>query len=232
MGGQYERALEGMLPQDFPRNFSRSVVIICHWHAAAGLALWNANYKNGWYDMESVVSIMVIALLVWGVFIYNRLVRDRNRACAAWSDIDVQLKRRYDLIPKLVDAVRHYAAYEKATFSAITELRRQAQSTESVSERAHLESGLGDSLHRLIAVAEQYPQLKANLGFLELQKNLADVEDHVQYARRYYNGSVRNLNTRIDTFPDLLIARSFGFSYASHFELESASERHTPEYRQ
>lgn len=180
--------------------------------------------------MESVVAILIIALLLWAIFIYNRLVRDRNRVHAAWSDIDVQLKRRYDLIPKLVDAVRQYAAYEQATFSAITELRSQAQQTESIMDRARLESGLGESLHRLVAVAEQYPELRANLSFLDLQKNLTDVEDDIQYARRYYNGCVRNLNTRIDTFPDLLIARLFGYRYASLFELETEHERHPPEY--
>lgn len=182
--------------------------------------------------MESFALITVLALLAWTVFIYNRLVRDRNRVAAAWSDIDVQLKRRYDLIPKLVDAVRQYAAYEQATYSAITELRSQAQRADSVSDRARLESGLGVSLHRLVALAEQYPQLKANLGFLDLQSNLTEVEDHIQYARRYYNGSVRNLNTRIDTFPDMLVARPFGFRHAGYFELETEGERQPLRYRQ
>ena len=176
--------------------------------------------------MEGLLSIIILAPLGWAIFIYNRLVRDRNRVSAAWSDIDVQLKRRYDLIPQLVEAVRQYAAYERATLSAVTELRNMAQRSESVSDRAQLESGLGQGLHRLLAVAEQYPDLKANQGFLELQKNLTEVEDQIQYARRYYNGSVRNLNTRIDTFPDLFIARPFGYHHAIYFELETTAERH------
>ncbi len=175
--------------------------------------------------MESLASIIILALIGWAIFIYNRLVRDRNRVHAAWSDIDVQLKRRYDLIPQLVEAVRQYAAYERATLKALTELRNMAQRSESVSDRAQLESGLGKGLHRLIAVAEQYPDLKANEGFLELQENLTEVEDHIQYARRYYNGTVRNLNTRIDTFPDLFIARPLGYVYSSYFELETEGER-------
>jgi len=182
--------------------------------------------------MESLVSIIILALLTWAIFIYNRLVRDRNRVLAAWSDIDVQLKRRYDLIPKLVEAVRQYAAYEQATLTAITELRSQAQHSESVSDRSRLESGLSKGLQHLIAVAEQYPQLKANQGFLGLQKNLTEVENQIQYARRYYNGTVRNLNTRIDTFPDLFIARPFGYRHASYFELESVAEQQSPEISQ
>ncbi|MDH5786005.1 MAG: LemA family protein [Chromatiales bacterium] len=158
-------------------------------------------------------------------------MRDRNRVNAAWSDIDVQLKRRYDLIPQLVEAVRQYAAYERATLSAVIELRNLAQQSDSVSERAEREKVLGKGMHQLIAVAEQYPQLKANESFLELQTNLTDVEDHIQYARRYYNGTVRNLNTRIDTFPDLIIARLFGYRHNSYFELESGQERQPMEIR-
>lgn len=179
--------------------------------------------------MKSLVAMIILALLGWGIFLYNRLVRDNNRVRAAWSDIDVQLKRRYDLIPQLVEAVRQYAAYERATLSAVTELRSLAQRSESVSDRAQLESGLGKGLHQLIAIAEQYPQLKANQGFLELQENLTEVENQIQYARRYYNGTVRNFNTRIDTFPDLFIARPLGFHHASYFELETAAARQPPE---
>jgi len=168
-----------------------------------------------------ICSILAALLAVWGVAIYNLFVRDRNRVLAAWSDIDVQLKRRHDLIPKLVDAVKQYAAYEQATLSTITELRVQAEQTSDVAQLANTESRIGSGLHKLIALAEAYPELKANASFLDLQQQLTDVENHIQYARRYYNGAVRNLNTRIDSFPDTLIARMFRFQPAQYFEMEA-----------
>lgn len=170
--------------------------------------------------METIVTLLLTALLVWGIFIYNRLVRDRNRVQAAWSDIDVQLKRRHDLLPKLVDAVKQYAGYEQATLTTIVELRRRAAAATKIGERGSLESELGTGIQRLLALAEAYPELKANQNFLDLQRNITEVENHIQYARRYYNGSVRNLNTRIDTFPDLLLARTFGYRYAEYFAYE------------
>lgn len=169
----------------------------------------------------TTVTISILIAAIWGVVIYNLFVRDRNRVLAAWSDIDVQLKRRHDLIPKLVDAVKQYASYEQATFSTITELRVQAEKTSDVAELAGTESRIGSGLHKLIALAEAYPDLKANASFLDLQQQLTDVEDHIQYARRYYNGAVRNLNTRIDSFPDTLIARLFRFRPAEYFEMET-----------
>lgn len=171
--------------------------------------------------MEWTVGLLLVGALVWAIAIYNLLVRDRNRVLAAWSDIDVQLKRRHDLIPKLVDAVKQYAAYEQATLSTITELRAQAEQTRDVSDLAAMESRIGSGLHKLLALAEAYPDLKANTSFLDLQHQLTDVENHIQYARRYYNGAVRNLNTRIDSFPDTLIARTFRFQSATYFELEA-----------
>jgi len=171
--------------------------------------------------MEWTVGLLLIGMLGWAIAIYNLLVRDRNRVLAAWSDIDVQLKRRHDLIPKLVDAVKQYAAYEQATLSTITELRAQAEQTRDVSDLAAMESRIGSGLHKLLALAEAYPDLKANTSFLDLQHQLTDVENHIQYARRYYNGAVRNLNTRIDSFPDTLIARTLRFQSATYFELEA-----------
>lgn len=162
------------------------------------------------------------ALLVWAVVIYNRLVRDRNRASAGWSDIDVQLKRRHDLIPKLVAAVQQYASYESSTIAAITELRREAGTREGT-ERARMEGDIGRGLQRLIALAEAYPELRANQSFLALQRDISAVENDIQYSRRYYNGAVRNLNTRIESFPDLILARAFAFRPRDYFELESAS---------
>ena len=178
--------------------------------------------------MGTIVLIAIAALALWGVLLYNRLVRDKNRVLAGWSDIDVQLKRRYDLIPKLVDAVKQYAAYEKATLSAVTELRSRSEQAVSVGDRARLEAALGGGLQRLVAVAERYPELKASANFLALQSDLSDVENHIQYARRYYNGAVRNLNTRIDSFPDLFIARLFNFRPREYFELDTAAEKQPP----
>jgi LemA protein len=181
------------------------------------------------FNMFETVAVLCIGLLVWGVLIYNRLVRDYNRVLAAWSDIDVQLKRRHDLIPKLIDAVRRYATYERATVSAVTELRASSERSLNVGKRARLETALGQGLQRLLAVAERYPELKASAGFLALQENLSQVENYIQYARRYYNGAVRNLNTRIDSFPDMVIARPFGFHPREYFELDTDAERGIPE---
>jgi LemA protein len=172
----------------------------------------------------TTVSILAcVALLVWAVVIYNLLVRDRNRVAAAWSDIDVQLKRRHDLIPKLVESVRAYAGFEQATLARITELRDQGRALEDVASRGPLEGLLGAQLQRLFVLAEAYPDLKANASFLDLQQNVSEVEGHLQHARRYYNGAVRNLNTRIDQFPDLLIARMFSYKHATYFELDEAA---------
>ena len=178
--------------------------------------------------MEIVVLVGLAAILVWGIFIYNRLVGDKNRVLASWSDIDVQLKRRHDLVPKLVDAVRQYAAYESATLSEITDLRARSERSRDVTEIGGVEAELGGRMHRLVALAEAYPDLKADDAFLTLQKDLTDVENNIQYARRYYNGAVRMLNTRIDSFPDTLVAKLFRFIKADYFELDDATERAPP----
>jgi len=176
-----------------------------------------------------ITLILVSALMIWAIVIYNLLVRDRNRTLAAWSDISVQLKRRHDLVPKLVDAVKQYAGYEQATLSAVTELRTRSDQTDNIAEKGRLEAVLGSGLRKLIAIAEDYPDLKADRGFLDLQANLTEVENQIQYSRRYYNGAVRNLNTRIDSFPDLFIARLFGYRYMEYFELDSPAEADSPE---
>jgi len=167
-----------------------------------------------------IPGLILLALCIWAIVLYNLLIRDRNRVLAAWSDIDVQLKRRHDLIPKLVDAVKQYAAYEQATLTAVIELRTNSARTDDVARKGELETELGRNLHRLIALAEAYPDLRADKSFLELQRNLTDVENNIQFARRYYNGAVRNLNTRIDSFPDTLIANLFKFMKAAYFEAE------------
>jgi LemA protein len=172
--------------------------------------------------MEITAGI-VAGLIVWGITIYNKLIRDRNRVLAAWSDIDVQLKRRHDLIPKLVETVKQYAAYERATVTAITELRSRSEQLQNVSDIGAVEAQIGSRLSALIAIAEDYPDLKANQSFLDLQENLTDVENHLQYARRYYNGAVRNLNIRIDSFPDIIVAGLFGFKAAQFFQYDAGT---------
>lgn len=169
--------------------------------------------------MELAFALFV-AILAWFIIIYNLFVRDKNRVLAAWSDIDVQLKRRHDLIPKLIDAVKQYAAYESSTLSAITTLRTQSEDTSGIEKKGQIEGELSEKLHQLIALAEDYPDLKANQSFMELQKNLTEVENHIQYARRYYNGAVRNLNIRVDSFPDMIIARTFRFIPAEFFDFD------------
>lgn len=171
--------------------------------------------------MELILAFLV-ALIAWFIIIYNLFVRDKNRVLAAWSDIDVQLKRRHDLIPKLVDAVKQYAAYESTTLSAITVLRSESEEAAGIERKGQIEGELSTKLHQLIALAEDYPDLKADQSFLDLQKNLTDVENHIQYARRYYNGAVRNLNIRVDSFPDMLIARIFRFIPAEFFDFDEA----------
>ena len=173
---------------------------------------------------ETLVIIVLLGLAVWAVVIFNRLVRDRNRTRAGWSDIDVQLQRRHDLIPRLVQAVRAYADYERATLTAVTELRRRSEETHRPAAKARLEDELARGIDRLVAVAESYPDLKADRNFLDLQEQLVDTEDKLQYARRFYNGAVRDLNTRIQSFPDLIVARSLGFREAEYFDAEAGTE--------
>ncbi len=169
-----------------------------------------------------LILVFFVAVIAWLVIIYNLFVRDKNRVLAAWSDIDVQLKRRHDLIPKLIDAVKQYAAYESSTLSAITTLRSESEDAIGIETKGQIEGELSTKLHQLIALAEDYPDLKADQSFLDLQKNLTDVENHIQYARRYYNGTVRNLNIRVDSFPDMLIARFFRFIPAEFFDFDEA----------
>jgi LemA protein len=173
--------------------------------------------------------IIVAALLAgWAVVMFNRLVRDRNQVRAAWSDIDVQLTRRHDLVPRLVDAVRAYADYERATLTAVTELRARAEAAGRLRDKARLEDEMQAGLHRLIALAESYPELKADGNFLQLQRDLVETEDHLQYARRFYNGAVRIYNTRIETFPDMLVAKPFAFAPAEFFAVDDAEARAAP----
>jgi LemA protein len=161
------------------------------------------------------------AALIWGILAFNRLVRLRNQVQNAWADIDVQLKRRHDLVPQLVDSVKGYTGYERGVLQAVTELRSQAVSLRSPARLGEVESALAQSLGQLFALKEAYPNLKANENFLQLQRDLVEVEDNLQYARRFYNGAVRDLNTTIQRVPDAFVARSFGFSETEFFQADA-----------
>jgi LemA protein len=167
--------------------------------------------------MAWLVLVVGVALS-WAVFAFNRLVRLRNQVRAGWSDIDVQLMRRHDLVPRLVEAVRAYAGHEKALLEDVTALRAKALATASPAALAGLERELEAGLGRLVVLNEAYPELKASQNFLKLQADLVEVEDHLQYARRFYNGAVRANNDGVQRFPDLLVARAFGFGAAEFFE--------------
>ena len=175
-----------------------------------------------------IVLVILIALFVGAIFLYNRLIRSRNRVDTAWSDIDVQLQRRYDLIPNLVKAVEQYAGYERATLEAVTELRAEAMRRTDVTERGNVEEELSAGMHRLIAVAENYPDLKANENFLKLQSELVETEDYLQFARRYYNGSVRDYNTMTETVPSNIVASTFGFRTRNFFQKSSDDVANVP----
>jgi LemA protein len=184
--------------------------------------------------MPSWVWIFIIALAVfvlYGLWTYNRLVGLSKRAEGAWSDIDVQLKRRWDLVPALVATVQGYARYESETLEKVVAARTLATQAESVSNRSDSERGLSSAVGRIFALAEAYPDLKANQQFLDLQKNLTSIEDQVQSARRYYNAVVRDLNTLIETFPPLLVAGAAGFRPRDYFQLEDEGQRAAPQVK-
>ncbi len=172
--------------------------------------------------------IVLIALYV--IMIYNGLVKSRQMAEEAWSGIDVQLKRRADLIPNLIETVKGYAAHEKGTFEEVVKLRNQAQAVPAgdVAGRAQAEGLLGQALGKIMALAEAYPDLKANQNFSELQGSLETIESEIQMSRRYYNGAARDLNVRVESFPNNLIAGQFGFSKREYFEIENAADRAVP----
>lgn len=173
--------------------------------------------------------ILAAGVILAVIFIYNQLIRLRNLVREGWSGIDVQLKRRADLVPNLVSVVKGYASHEKALFEEVTRIRSEALRPHSVEEQGETEAALTQSLKKLLIVAESYPQLKANTNFLELQKELSSIENTLQKARRYYNGTVRELNTKIETFPQNLIAKLFSFHKEPFFSLRSDAERATPE---
>lgn len=175
--------------------------------------------------MGIVLSLLALSAGVWAIVAFNRLVRLRNQVRAGWSDIDVQLTRRHDLVPLLVEAVRAYAGHEQAAFERVTTLRSAAMSTNSPTRLAMAEAALEQEVGRLLAIEEAYPELKASANFLQLQRDLVEVEDHLQFARRFYNGAVRQLNDGVQRFPDLLVAGAFGFRPAEFFEAAAEAGR-------
>ena len=166
--------------------------------------------------------------VVWAVTLYNKLVTNKNLVAEGWSGIDVQLKRRNDLIPNLIESVKGYMGHERGVLDQVTELRTKSQAAQGVADKAKVEGAMGAALANLFAVAENYPDLKASQNFMELQKSLADIEDQVQLARRYYNGAARNFNILIQSFPSNLMASAFHFTTVEYFEIEDAAERAVP----
>ena len=184
-----------------------------------------------------IILAVVAVVVLWAVFAYNNFVKLIQRTKEAWADIDVQLKRRYDLIPNLVEAVKGYAGHERETFDAVTNARAEATKVhvdpskitpESLQAMAGAEAGLGQALGKLLAVAEAYPDLKANTNFLELQRELSDTENKIQAARRFYNGNVRDLTIALQAFPSNVIGSMFNFKGESYFELEENSIEKNP----
>lgn len=175
-----------------------------------------------------VVVGLVVLVALYAIGIYNKLVKLKNLVAEAWSGIDVQLKKRYDLIPNLVETVKGYAAHEKETFENVTRARTAAQQATTVEAHQAAEKQLSGALMNLIAVAERYPDLKANTNFLELQSTLRDVEGDIEKSRRYYNGTVREQNTLIESFPSNMIANAYGFTKSTLFELENPAEKNAP----
>ena len=172
-----------------------------------------------------ILLAVFIAVVLWVIFTYNRLVTLKNRGKEAWSDIDVQLKRRYNLIPNVIETVKGYATHERELFESVTEARTQAVEATTMEDHSKTENMLSATLKTLFAVAENYPQLRASENFLELQRELRDTEDKIQAARRFYNGNVRDLNTKIETVPANIVASLFKFGRMEFFEIEEAAAR-------
>ena len=183
--------------------------------------------------MEWGILILVVAVLGYAIYVYNNLIRNRQLVEEGWSGIDVQLKRRADLIPNMLETVKGYMAHERETLQALTDARAAVQAAQNASpgERGQAEGLLSGALGRLFAVAEAYPDLKANTNFLEFQTALQTVEDEIQLSRRYYNGAVRNLNIAVESFPSNIVANAFKFEKAEYFELENEADRAVPQVK-
>ena len=171
---------------------------------------------------------LIVLVALWLIAIYNSLITKRNRAEEAWADIDVQLKRRYNLIPNLIETVKGYAQHEQGVLEKVTEARTKAMGAKTVEDKNKAENELTGTLKSLFAVSENYPDLKASQNFVELQRELRDTEDKIQAARRFYNSNVRDLNIKIETFPSNLVAKIFNFSKRDLFELKDKAARKAP----
>ncbi len=177
-------------------------------------------------NTTTLIIIAVVVVLVFALInMYNSLVRLKNKVDEGWSDIDTQLKRRYDLIPNMVETVKGYAKHEKGTLEEVTKARNMAMNATTPEAKAGAENMLAGALKTLFAVAENYPDLKANQNFMDLQATLREVEEHIQLSRRYYNATVRDFNTKIEVFPNNVFAGMFGFAKRQFFEVGSAAER-------
>jgi LemA protein len=173
--------------------------------------------------------IILVVLVLYVIVSYNGMVKTKNQVKEAWSDIDVQLKRRYNLIPNIVESVKGYAAHEEGVFTKVTEARANALNATSMKDHGEAENVLSGALKSLFAVAENYPELKANENFMQLQNELVDTEDKIQAARRFYNSVTRDFNTKIQQFPGKIIAQSFGFKPEGFFELDDVKEKENVE---
>lgn len=178
--------------------------------------------------MLTVLLIIAAVIILWFILTYNHFVSNRNLIKEAWSGIDVQLKRRHNLIPGLVETVKAYSTHERKLFNEITEIRSKSEQIHNLKDKAAVETDISGMLKNLFLVVEDYPDLKANVNFLDLQSRLIDIEDQLQYSRRYYNGTVRNYNIRVESFPGNIIAGIFGFKPEDFFEITLATERKTP----
>lgn len=178
--------------------------------------------------MLIVLLIVAAVIILWFIITYNLFVRDKNLIKEAWSGIDVQLKRRHNLIPGLVETVKAYSTHERKLFNEVTEKRSKSEQIQNLKDKAAVETDISGMLKNLFLVVEDYPDLKANVNFLDLQSQLTDIEDQLQYSRRYYNGTVRNYNIKVESFPGNLIAGIFSFNPEEFFEITLATERKTP----
>lgn len=179
-------------------------------------------------DISTIVLAIIAVFVIWFVFLYNKFIKLITRAKEAWSDIEVQMKRRYDLIPNLVNTVKGYAEHESTAFENVTKARAMAIGAQSLDQKVEAENMLSGALKSLFAVAESYPDLKANQNFLELQRELSDTENKIQAARRFYNTNVRDLNISIDTFPSNFVAKIFSFPKMEFFGLEGNESAREP----
>lgn len=171
---------------------------------------------------------LLAVVLIWIVFVYNKFISLRNRTKEAWSDIEVQLKRRYDLIPNLVNSVKGYATHESTAFEKVTQARAEAMQAKTIGEHSKSEAMLGGAISGIFGIAEAYPELKANTNFIELQRELSDTENKIQAARRFYNTNVRDLNTSVEQFPGNIIAGMFGFKGVEFFDIPDNDAAQNP----